>query len=292
MSKNSIFAGIVIILITAVFLNTRSNPTPEVTSSTAGVIEVPAITGELMVDSLANADQITGRITGEIKGVIVPHDLTAGYLTAGAIKFLSNNPPSNIIVIGPNHFRSGDKFFTTTNHDWKIEDTIIKTNSSINTIIDSELIENNPEAIKHDHSITVPLAFIAKYLPNTTVIPLMIKPDAPLSEVLAVSQLLFKAIEQQSTLVIASVDFSHYLNTLQAMKKDKETLQAISKSDYQWLINRDSDHLDSSESVIMILELMKLNNTPTQTIIAHTNSGEIQNNPLVETTSHIVMTFH
>jgi len=76
-------------------------------------------------------------------------------------------------------------------------------------LVSQRLAKINSWDVFVDHGVTTPLMFINKYLSQKEVIPVLVSPEATEDEI----KILVKTIAQNSprTVIIASVDFSHYL---------------------------------------------------------------------------------
>jgi len=91
--------------------------------------------------------------------------------------------------------------------------------------------------------------------------------------------------------VIASVDFSHYLTSAQAKEKDIITFQILKEFDYKRLYLLNNDYLDSPPSIGVLLMIMQKLETTKMDLLFHTNSGELQNDEYIQTTSYFSITY-
>jgi len=95
----------------------------------------------------------------------------------------------------------------------------------------------------------------------------------------------------KGAVVIASVDFSHYLSREKAEQKDQETIKAMKERDFDKLLSFGNDHLDSPASLVTLFFTMERQGITEFEILAHTNSGILLGNDLIETTSYITLVF-
>lgn len=91
--------------------------------------------------------------------------------------------------------------------------------------------------------------------------------------------------------VIASVDFSHYLTRHEAEEKDRETLKIIEEGNLDTLFTMGNDHLDSPAALVTLFLAMKNLGIQDFNLLDHTNSGIIMGNDMIETTSYMTMLF-
>ena len=96
----------------------------------------------------------------------------------------------------------------------------------------------------------------------------------------------------EDTILVAPVDFSHYLTNDQAKEKDKVTLEVIKNYDYRQLFTLNNDYLDSPPSIAALLMVMQMLGTTKMDLLHHTNSGELQKDNYIETTSYFSIIYY
>lgn len=143
----------------------------------------------------------------------------------------------------------------------------------------------------NDQSITVPSEFIKKYLPNSKIIPYVLKRNTPISEIESLSQKISPEVKKGDAIIIASVDFSHNLTSNEADKRDDVTISAIKNSDYQKLMSLNSEYLDSPASIVLLLIVMDSLGKKDFTVLAHTNSAHLLGPSVTSTTSYFTILF-
>lgn len=228
----------------------------------------------------------------QIRGGIVPHDLFASFIIADFFKRLSFQNPQTIILLGPNHFEKGNFLALTSRNGWETQFGIVSPdNSSINTLMSRNLVRIDEDTLTHDHAVSAIMPFIKLYLPQTKVVPILLsgRMTQNESELLADS---LSSITTKETVLVASVDFSHYLTSKQAQKKDEITIQTIKNFNYKQLFSFNNDHLDSPPSIGTLLGAMQKLGTTTSDILHHTNSGDLQKNEFIQTTSHFSLIYY
>lgn len=217
-----------------------------------------------------------------IKGGIIPHHLMASDLIADYFSQLSQET-STIILIGPNHYQLGDTPVLTSDWDWDTPYGITQANTHlINRLTDQKYISSEPNVLTHEHSVAGIMPFIAYYLPNTQVVPLIINPDISTEDIHSIVNIL---ASYPDTHIIASVDFSHYLNAAHAQQNDQYTQDLLLTNNWRGLLPLQSDYTDSPQSLAILIQLME-HHQATPTIIQNTNSGFLKNDPISETTSY------
>ena len=102
-----------------------------------------------------------------------------------------------------------------------------------------------------DYSIQNIIPVINKIYPDAEVVSYIIRPGHDIQNNLSFSNSLKKGYDPRRTLIIASVDFSHYTSRSQADTFDQETIRAINQSDYNQLIAWGPEHTDCPDCIII-----------------------------------------
>ncbi len=227
-----------------------------------------------------------------VRGGIIPHHLLVSDVIADFFSRLSTQKPTTIILVGPNHYERGNFEALTSLYDWETPLGIVHADESIiGALIGSQLVVVDEKTLPDDHSLSAIMPFIKYYLPDAKVVPILVSRSLSKeeSEILATK---LSSLFNDNTVVVASVDFSHYLSSTEARDKDEITLQILKEFDYQRLYLLDNDYLDSPASVgILLMTMQKLGSTNME-ILFHTNSGEILNNKFIPTTSYFEIVYY
>lgn len=236
-------------------------------------------------------------INKPIYGATVPHHLIPSPAIASLFHELKKQDPKTIILLSPNHFNAGTKTFLTSNYAYPTPFGNLTTDNTLYQKLlsiketRSTLFEENHTALNNDHGIGALAPFITYYLPDTTIIPILIRDGSSERDMEQLSNILAPFIST-STPLITSVDFSHYLSLQEANKKDITTMDAIMHLNLKALIHLDSnDYLDTPIGVATLLSIMKRNGTATMTQRYHDNSGNILHEPHIPSTSYFILTF-
>lgn len=228
----------------------------------------------------------------EIKGGIIPHDLFPGFIIADFFKKLSFQNPKTIIMIGPNHYEKGNFKALSSIYSWETPyGTLNPERDFIDVLLSKNLLQIDEEVLPYDHAVSAILPFIKYYISNAKVVPVLLKRGFSENE----SDILASEIAgmvDEGTVIIASVDFSHYLTGEEAKKKDEITLKIMQDFDYPKLYPLNNDYMDSPPSIGVLLKVMQKLGSTNSKILFHTNSGELQKNSGIETTSYFSITYY
>lgn len=229
--------------------------------------------------------------TYPVTGGIIPHHLYVGFIIADFFNRLSAQHPKTIILIGPNHYEQGNFKALTSRYGWQTPFGVVEPNELfINELIKENLIKVDEKVVSEDHAVAGSMPFVKYYLPNVQVVPILLSGRMTEEETHTLASNL-KVQRDKDTVVIAAVDFSHYLTNQQAQEKDKVTLEVMKNFDYRQLFSLNNDYLDSPPSIAALLMLMQMLGTTKMDLIHHTNSGELQKDNYIETTSYFSIAY-
>ena len=99
-------------------------------------------------------------------------------------------------------------------------------------------------------------------------------------------------LRDEKTVIVASVDFSHYLPKEEAIKKDKESLEAIKNFNYERIYSFGNDNLDSPPSIATLLSTMEKSGFTNIEVLGNSNSVEILGAESPQTTSYFNIAFY
>jgi AmmeMemoRadiSam system protein B len=228
-----------------------------------------------------------------IKGAVVPHHDLADNLIAQIFQkiALDQKEIKKVIIIGPNHPDAGIDEAISGYLSWNFLGTMVNTDQvSVDSLFENNLVKINNDVLAKEHSIFTIIPFVHHYFSEATVVPIILssKHDIKKCEKLANG---LKNLVDKNTIVIASVDFSHYLPSFIAPQKDIITKQALEKFDYETISKLDNDYLDSPPSIITLLKTMRNLPTTHMTMVSNTNSGILLHQEVQSSTSYFTYIF-
>jgi len=214
-------------------------------------------------------------------GAVIPH---AGYVYSGyeAVHFfalleMSGQKFDTVFIINPNHTGIGADVEIDHNDAWETPLGTINLDKEFIDILDLPVAGN---AQSKEHSAEVILPFLQKWLDyQFKIVPVCILRQNPGTS-REVAQKIVKANQQlnKKILIIASSDFSHYVNPQAGKENDDLVLKEIEKLNtdevYDTVIqNRIS--VCGYGPIMTLMEYSKLvTDNPKTTILARGNSGK------------------
>lgn len=229
----------------------------------------------------------------DIKGGIVPHHLLADGMIASFFKAVSMKKYDYVVVVAPNHKRIGSLQVNTAKGNWETPFGVLSGGEDIiGSLIDEGTAGNNRSLMEEEHSISSLVPYIKYYQPDTKIVPLLLHGNLGLENSIELGRLINRKMKDKNYLLIASVDFSHYLSVEKADKMDEITLKAIKETDLKAISRMNNDNLDSPPSVITLLAVMNENSINNMCLTGHDNSARIAHQYSTSTTGYFTMFFY
>jgi MEMO1 family protein len=304
MGKNRIARGIIISILMfvigfagLVFWRTRQAAIPDVEKIVRNAKEKSGTHQAQISDEHIFQDAVKEKYSAadgkEIIGGVVPHHNLASFMLADFFSRLGKQEVETLIILAPNHPEAGSKKAITGSYSWQTPfGTVSVEKEAIEGLVEGGFLDVDEDVIGKELAIAETMPFVGFYLPEARVVPIILSKKNNLDDINSLAKGLSELVEKNNkTVVIASVDFSHYLNGYQAEEKDEETERAIKESDYQKLVSFDSDHLDSPAALATLLMVLNKKKSPEYEIVNHTNSGKFLNDSFSKTTSYFEILF-
>ena len=227
-----------------------------------------------------------------VSGGIIPHHLFPGFIITDFFSRLSKQGPKTIILIGPNHYERGEYKVLSSLYGWETPFGVVEPKEQlIQELVKNKLIKIDEANLPKDHAVAGIMPFVKYYLPDTKVVPLLLSGFMTEEDIRMLSKSLSQYLTED-TIIIAAVDFSHYLTNPQAQEKDKITSELMKSFDYKQMLSLNNEYLDSPPSIATLLMTMQSLGTTKMELLYHTNSGEMQKNNSVETTSYFSIAYY
>ncbi|MCR6544896.1 AmmeMemoRadiSam system protein B [Dehalobacterium formicoaceticum] len=226
-----------------------------------------------------------------IRGGVIPHHLVADKLIARVFDTLKDQKPDTIILLGPNHSNEGGRIVTSS-LGWQTPFGVVDVDEKLLKSLRqaSSSVQVNDEIMSVEHAMGNIMPFIKYYLPETKVLPIIFPNNFSREEANVLGEKI-AGIMGDKTVVLASVDFSHYLKCDEAELKDQETIQALKERNLGRIFTMNDDYLDSPAAIGVLFTAMNKLGKNDFAVLNHTNSGVILGNKNIATTSYITLLF-
>ena len=230
-----------------------------------------------------------------IAGGVVPHHLLAKEIIEDFFEFIAGQEqhPETIILLSPDHFNCSatKKENSFISVGWKESIAELECLSVDIDLLKRLTINNNiisdRSAVLAEFGITNLLLFIKKYLPETKIIPILIPESITQEEVINFVQTI-NHVSNEQAIIIASVDFSHYLPAGATIFHDTKSIRVLLNFEEEDFENIE---VDSWQSLYAVRLFAKLRGSENPAIIAHKNSVDFLPCDFNSTTSYFSVVF-
>ncbi|MBP7217164.1 MAG: AmmeMemoRadiSam system protein B [Candidatus Omnitrophica bacterium] len=214
---------------------------------------------------------------------MVPH---AGYMYSGQVAaetLASITMTDTAILIGPNHTGYGKAYSIMSNGTWQtpLGDITIDTPVAKTLLTTSKYLEDDATAHAREHSLEVELPLLQYFKPDIKVIPitLMAEDTSNLKSIgIEIADAIRKMNRQNSILVVASSDMTHYESQESARAKDTLAIEAIVALDEDKLaatVRKSNISMCGWTAAVTMLAAAKALGARTAQLIRYQTSGDI-----------------
>jgi len=228
---------------------------------------------------LANAKK--SNVKGRIIALIVPH---AGYIYSGRVaahsfKQLEGVDFKKIIIVSPSHYVGFDGISVYNQGSFETPLGLVK----IDEELANKIIQKNerfifyPQAHQKEHAIEVEIPFLQRVYKGKDfkIVPIVMGNPASL-DIKILSDALYDVVDKD-TLLIISVDLSHYHPYDKAVELDTSGINAIENLDSdelaQW-INNGNTEIDAPIAVLAMMMFAKRSGAKA-VVLKYANSGDV-----------------
>lgn len=216
----------------------------------------------------------------QARAVLVPH---AGYIYSGAVAgevFSSVRLPHRIILLGPNHTGRGANLALAPAGAWDMPLGTVQIDAEANRALISECPELREDAAAHryEHSLEVQIPFLQILQQTFRFCAICIRTiDLPILEGLGHAMARVIRSLEESVLLVASSDMTHYETSEQAAKQDQFAIEKILALDpsglHEAVLSRGISMCGFAPAVAVLTACRDLGASAGQ-LIRYTNSGE------------------
>lgn len=211
-------------------------------------VREPVVAGTFYPGTPASLRELISRMVDErakkenVFGAVLPH---AGYVYSGAVAGAAISRiqfKDTFIIMGPNHTGLGKPMSIMTEGTWKtpLGEVPVDSDMAKRILAASSYLEDDGEAFAEEHSIEVQLPFLQFLGKDIKFVPIILAsyPDAKVYKEMG-DQLARALSESNETyVIIASSDMTHYEPARSAKTKDGHAIDAILALDPDELYRR------------------------------------------------------
>ena len=216
---------------------------------------------------------------------IVNQHVLAAHLIARQFAQAADPKVKTVVLITQNNWNAGRAPIITSEYGWK---TTLGTSSPATDIVEKLVSKKvavvDEDIFAHEHGITGVVPYVAHSFPNARVVSLVVRDHTGDAQVDALASELSK-LDLSETVIIGTIDMSHYLPKYIADVHDRLVVQSIKEFDYDTLPRLD---IDTAPTLRTILKVAEYAGEKTFVQTGGINSADIIDDPeLMLTTSYL-----
>ena len=195
---------------------------------------------------------------GRILGGIAPHHGLALCMMVRFYEQIASHSDSKKIsrvwLLSPDHFKGAKNYAVVCGDDWRTAGRILEADAAAKSGFSGMgIVGADAGLFSAEHGITIHIPLIARYFPNATVVPMVLKSNISDVALLMLKNYMLGAMEE-TDVIILSMDLSHYKTPEEMKKEDERTLEVLTN-----LEPMRTDHLDidARRAAALVLRLFK-----------------------------------
>jgi hypothetical protein len=221
----------------------------------------------------------------KIIGMVCPH---AGYMYSGPVAAHSYYEASSlktdlVIMTGPNHYGIGSGIATMKEGSWEtpLGFVDVNTNAAEKVVKTSGIVDFDDAAHSEDHCLEVQLPMLQYiYKHKFEIVPIILMMQDKETAV-DVGKAIAEIAKNESALLIASSDFTHYEPNEQAHRKDGELIKTILEIDvnkYYTVLERLNVTACGYGAIASIMTAAKILGATRGELLKYATSGDVAGN--------------
>ncbi|GHV36848.1 hypothetical protein FACS1894187_12220 [Synergistales bacterium] len=223
-------------------------------------------------------------------GGVVPHHDLAIDMIARFYQKLAGRSGQNaqkirrVWLFAPDHFKQARRWAAVCDADWRLAGA---DKAAVETLGRSEIVELSSKLFAREHGITLHIPFIARFFPNASVVPIVLRPDIPDMALLMLRNRIGRLLGE-GDLIILSMDLSHYKPPEAMEIEDKRTLGVLTNLKCSAVSGID---VDARRTASLVLRLFRDMGATKGEILEHTDSSALLGKRIESGTSYATIIY-
>ena len=248
----------------------------------------PALYPEAALFTAALARHAKPPLDRRVTGLTVPHHLLAADLLAQAFSRLAGKDYRRIVILCPDHFNRSRTPFAVAGRDFATCLGPVGLDTAANARLLASPLVTASNLFAQEHAVQALTPFLARFFPKARLVAVAIRNNSGRAHWDALAALLAPLLDE-TTLVVQSTDFSHYLPPAQAASQDQQTLRLLADPDPAPLTGlTQPGHVDSLGALYLQRRLQREIYRADPTTVANRNSQAYARTPVTRSTSYLV----
>jgi MEMO1 family protein len=214
-------------------------------------------------------------------GLVAPHAglMYSGPVAAWAYRAIQGAAYDVVVLIGPSHRVSFDgvALYPRGAFDTPLGPIPIAEDVAAAVGAATPVVHEDMAAHGREHCLEMQLPFLARVLPTTPIVPLLMGHQSA-ATILALGDALATVLAGRRALLVASSDLSHYLEARVAAVVDREVLECIGRFDAEGLMGALSakpDHACGGGPIVSVMRAARALGARAGRVLRYADSGDV-----------------
>jgi AmmeMemoRadiSam system protein B len=216
------------------------------------------------------------------------HDIALDMILRFYARVSSGRDVRRVWLFAPDHFRRARRAVAVCPSDWTLSAGTLRADGvGVESILKMRMVEARPDLFAAEHGVTIHIPLIRRFLPDATVVPIVLRPDMPDMALLRLRNGL-KHLIRDGDLIILSMDLSHYRTPEGLASEDIRTLRVLSEMSPLKTARIDAD---ASRAAALVLLLLKDMGASRGEVMEHADSSSILGRRVESGTSYATLIY-
>jgi MEMO1 family protein len=218
---------------------------------------------------------------GHVIGLVSPHAglVYSGPVAAHAFRQIAGETYDVVVLVGPSHYVGFDgvAVFPHGEFDTPLGRLRVSEPDAQALMAATPLIYEHPSAHKREHSLEMQLPFLARFLPDVPIVPLVMGYQTRVTTD-RLAQALGAVLGGRRALLVASSDLSHYHDATVAAQLDHVVIDAVSRFDpdqLQAAIDVQPEHACGGGPMVAVMRAARTLGASQARILRYADSGDV-----------------
>ncbi len=235
-----------------------------------------------LADDVDAALAAAGARSSRARAVVSPHAglIYSGHVAAHSYRALGSSPREAIILVGPSHYEAfrGCAMLRQGALETPWGTLPIAESLADRLAATTGLVSRAFEQIHaREHSLELQLPFLARVLPDTPVIPILMG-DQSRSVAFGLGDALAETFRGRDVALVASSDLSHYQDAVTAQTMDRVVLDSLDAFDPERLmaaLEREPHHACGGGPMVAVLRAARGMGATAGGVLKYADSGDV-----------------
>jgi MEMO1 family protein len=235
-----------------------------------------------LTDDVNAALAAAGISSSRARAVVSPHAglIYSGHVAAHSYRALGSSPREAVVLVGPSHYEAfrGCAMLRQGALETPWGTLPIAESLAGALAAKTSLVARAFEQIHaREHSLELQLPFLARVLPDTPVIPILMG-DQSRSVAFGLGDALAETFGGRDVALVASSDLSHYQDATTAQRMDRVVLDALDAVDPERLmaaLEREPHHACGGGPMVAVLHAARRMGATTGGVLKYADSGDV-----------------